>query len=76
MVTRKELGKLELPQEPDVLSWLVPSVLHVQPELKQAILQKRSAGERLEIEQELLYEEVDKLLELLREANGNGGNVL
>jgi Lon protease-like protein len=76
MVTRKDLGKLELPQEPGVLSWLVPSVLHVQPELKQALLQKRSAGERLELEQELLYEEVDKLLELLREANGNGGNVL
>ena len=76
VVTRKELGQLELPEEPEILSWLVPSVLHVQPEVKQALLQKRTAGERLELEQELLYEQVDKLLEMLREANGNDGNVL
>lgn len=69
IVLNKELGKIDLPDEPDVLSWLVPSVLHVQPEIKQAILMKKKLADRLELEYEVLQEEFEKLLETMREAN-------
>ncbi|MGZ4032346.1 MAG: hypothetical protein ACXVDJ_08080, partial [Tumebacillaceae bacterium] len=67
-VMNRDLGRVELPSEPDVVSWLIPSVLHVPSEIKQAILQKRNVHERLEIEQELLEEEFEKLRDMMREA--------
>jgi Lon protease-like protein len=70
IVLNKDLGRIELPDEPDVLSWLIPSVLHVQQEIKQAILLKRNSRERLELEYEVLANEVENLLETIREANG------
>lgn len=66
-VMNRELGPLELPDDSSVLSWLIPSVLHVQPELKQAILQKRNVRERLELLHELLVEEVAKLRDAMRD---------
>jgi Lon protease-like protein len=66
----KDLGRVELPDDPNVVSWLVPSALHVQPELKQAMLVKRNCGERLELGRELLIEEMEKLRDLIREAHG------
>jgi Lon protease-like protein len=71
IATKRELGKLDLPVEAKVLSWLVPSVLHVQPEIKQGLLQKRKVEERLMWERELLVDEVEKLLEMMR--HGRGG---
>jgi Lon protease-like protein len=70
IVLNRDLGKIELPEEPDVLSWLVPSVLNVQPEIKQAILTKKTVYERLELEYEMLQEEFEKLLETMWEAKG------
>ncbi|KEO82497.1 LON peptidase substrate-binding domain-containing protein [Tumebacillus flagellatus] len=66
-VMNRELGELELPDDPTALSWLIPSVLHVQPELKQALLQKRDPRSRLELIQELLEEEVEKLRDAMRD---------
>jgi Lon protease-like protein len=66
-VMNRDLGQLELPDDATVLSFLIPSVLHVQPELKQALLQKRTARERLELIQELLDEENEKLRDAMRD---------
>ncbi|PWK06972.1 LON peptidase substrate-binding domain-containing protein [Tumebacillus permanentifrigoris] len=66
-VMNRDLGKLELPDDAMVLSFLIPSVLHVQPELKQALLQKRTTRERLELIYELLGEEIEKLRDLMRD---------
>ncbi|MBL0388184.1 LON peptidase substrate-binding domain-containing protein [Tumebacillus sp. ITR2] len=66
-VMNRDLGELDLPDDPNVLSWLIPSVLHVQPELKQAILQKRSTRERMEVLQDVLIEEVDKLRDAMKD---------
>ncbi|MFD2170943.1 LON peptidase substrate-binding domain-containing protein [Tumebacillus lipolyticus] len=62
--------KINLPSDPVTLSWLIPSFLHIQPELKQAILLNRNLGKRLELVRELLEEETEKLAEMIREAQG------
>jgi len=62
---RKPLGRFELPQEPDILSWLIPSALqHVPPSFKQALLEAQSVRRRLVLEQNLLQEEIHKLQSL------------
>lgn len=66
----KELGRVDLPDDPVAVSWLIPGVLHVHPELKYALLINQNTGERLELVRELLIEEMEKLRDLLREAHG------
>jgi Lon protease-like protein len=67
-VMNRDLGNVQMPAEPDVVSWLIPSVLHVPAEIKQTILEKRNVEERLELEHELLEEEFEKLHDMMRDA--------
>ncbi|TCP52801.1 hypothetical protein EV586_10744 [Tumebacillus sp. BK434] len=62
--------KLNLPNDPELLSWMIPAFLHVPPELKQAVLSNTSLPQRLELVRELLEEEAEKLEEMIREARG------
>lgn len=67
-VMNRDLGRVDMPTESDVVSWLIPSVLHVPAEVKQTILEKRNVEERLELELELLEEEFEKLRDMMRDA--------
>ncbi|WP_157721966.1 LON peptidase substrate-binding domain-containing protein [Tumebacillus avium] len=62
--------KIDLPGDPELLSWMIPAFLHVPTELKQAVLINTSLTERLELVRELLAEETEKLEDMIREARG------
>lgn len=62
--------KIDLPNDPELLSWMIPAFLHVPTELKQAVLINTSLTERLELVRELLAEETEKLEDMIREARG------
>ncbi len=70
LVSNKEYEPIELPEELEVLSWLIPSVLHVNSGIKQDILESTSVLERVQIIHNLLIHEIEKMLELVREVPG------
>jgi Lon protease-like protein len=71
LVTNKDLGSIELPEEPEIISWLIPSVLHVQPVVKQGLLESTNCLERMRSIHHLLIAEIEKMLELMREVPGH-----
>ncbi|ASS75978.1 hypothetical protein CIG75_14085 [Tumebacillus algifaecis] len=70
MALKTPYEKINLPNDPEFLSWMIPSFLHIQSELKQAVLLSNNLMKRLELVHELLEEETEKLSELIWEARG------
>jgi len=67
LVSNKEHDPIELPDDPEAISWLIPSVLHVQAGLKQEILESTNCLERIQTIHNLLIVEIEKMLDLVRE---------
>jgi len=58
----RELGRFDLPEEPDILSWIIPAALqHLSNQWKQALLETRTTRKRLEMELYVLQAEIEKL---------------
>lgn len=67
LVTNKQHDPIELPDDPEAISWLIPSVLHVHAGIKQEILESTNCLERIQIVHNLLISEIEKMLDLVRE---------
>jgi Lon protease-like protein len=67
---KQKYHRIDLPNDPEMLSWVIPSFLHIQPDLKQAVLLCRSLTKRLLLVRELLEEETEKLAEMIDDARG------
>lgn len=67
LVSSKEQDPIELPDDPEAISWLIPSVLHVQASIKQEILESTNCLERMQIIHNLLIVEIEKMLDMVRE---------
>jgi uncharacterized protein len=57
----RELDALELPAGPSASSWIIADALQVDPQVKQSLLEARSASERLRAELALLEGETRRL---------------
>ena len=58
-MTGRTLSTLQLPQEPEYLSYAVASVLQVPPQEKQVLLEMTGTGQRLQREIEILSAEIE-----------------
>ncbi len=58
-MTGRTLSTLQLPQEPEYLSYAVASVLQIPPQEKQALLEMTGTGQRLQREIEILSSEIE-----------------
>ena len=58
-MTGRTLSTLQLPQEPEYLSYAVASVLQVPPHEKQSLLEMTDTGRRLQREIEILNQEIE-----------------